>query len=74
MAAHNPYIQLDSLPKEVRKKVLAFITELMVEWERNNPAQEVSPKKKLIAGLAKGMATIPDDFDEPLDDFKEYME
>lgn len=54
--------------------MLAFITELMVEWERNNPAQEVSPKKKLIAGLAKGMATIPDDFDEPLDDFKEYME
>jgi hypothetical protein len=24
-------------------------------------------------GSAKGMVTIPDDFDEPLEDFKEYM-
>ncbi len=25
-------------------------------------------------GSAKGLITIPDDFDEPLEDFKEYME
>lgn len=27
-----------------------------------------------VPGLAKGMVTVPDDFDAPLDDFKEYME
>jgi prevent-host-death family protein len=25
-------------------------------------------------GSARGLITIPDDFDEPLEDFKEYME
>ncbi|KJR41674.1 prevent-host-death family protein [Candidatus Magnetoovum chiemensis] len=25
-------------------------------------------------GCAKGLITMSDDFDEPLDDFKEYME
>ena len=74
MATHDPYIQLDSLPEEVRKKVLEYIALLMEEWAQNNAAPEPSQKKKLIFGLAEGMITIPDDFDEPLDDFKEYME
>lgn len=30
-------------------------------------------KKKIKAGSAKGLIKIADDFDEPLDDFKEYM-
>lgn len=33
-------------------------------------AQENAPRR---AGSAKGLVTIPDDFDEPLEDFKEYM-
>lgn len=31
-------------------------------------------KKKPVAGLLKGKIWIADDFDEPLDDLKEYME
>lgn len=30
-------------------------------------------KRKRQFGSAKGMITLADDFDEPLDDFKEYM-
>ena len=30
--------------------------------------------KAPVPGLAKGMVTVPADFDAPLDDFKEYME
>jgi len=30
-------------------------------------------KKKIKAGSAKGLIEIADDFDEPLEDFKEYM-
>ena len=26
-----------------------------------------------VLGLAKGKVVVPDDFDAPLDDFKEYM-
>ncbi|MEH2456457.1 type II toxin-antitoxin system Phd/YefM family antitoxin [Nostoc sp.] len=35
----------------------------------------VSPvQRRPQFGSAKGLVTIPDDFDEPLEDFKEYME
>lgn len=32
------------------------------------------PKKLIKAGSAKGLIKIADDFDEPLDDFREYMQ
>jgi prevent-host-death family protein len=32
------------------------------------------PKRRFEFGMAKGLiGTLPDDFDEPLEDFKEYM-
>jgi|688.fasta_scaffold159470_2 mRNA-degrading endonuclease RelE of RelBE toxin-antitoxin system len=68
MSTQDQFIQLGSLPEDVRKQVLDFIEFLM---ERKKRPEE--PKKKRIAGLAKGMITIPDDFDEPLEDFKDYM-
>ena len=33
----------------------------------------LTSKKKIKTGSAKGLIEIADDFDEPLDDFKEYM-
>jgi Protein of unknown function (DUF2281) len=70
MSAMDQYIQISSLPEDVRKQVLDFIDFLM---KRKVVGQE-PPKKKRIAGLMKGQIHIPDDFDAPLDDFKEYME
>ena len=61
----DQYIQLDSLPEEVRKKVLDFIASLMVQWERKAPP-EPTPKKRMIVGLAEGKVFVPDDFNEPL--------
>ncbi|MBK8581201.1 MAG: DUF2281 domain-containing protein [Flavobacteriales bacterium] len=76
MPAQDHYIQLDSLPEEVRKKAIAFIASLMEQWERKKPTGQ-SPNddaiKPRVFGIAKGMATICKDFDDPLDDFKEYM-
>lgn len=74
MAAHDPYTQLDPLPEEVRKKVLDYITELMDQWEQKKASSEAPKEKRRIFGLMKGQIHIADDFDEPLDDFKEYME
>ncbi len=34
---------------------------------------EEAPKKKRQLGTLAGKISIPDDFDEPLDDLKEYM-
>lgn len=36
------------------------------------PISQVKPQPQF--GSARGLITISDDFDEPLEDFKEYME
>ncbi len=35
--------------------------------------KKLKEKKKIKAGSAKGLIEISDDFNEPLEDFKEYM-
>jgi prevent-host-death family protein len=44
----------------------------------NQPVVKLTPvsqvKRLRQPGSAKGLITISDDFDEPLEDFKEYME
>ncbi len=44
----------------------------------NQPLVKLTPvpqfKRRRQPGSAKGLITISDDFDEPLEDFKEYME
>ncbi len=37
----------------------------------DQPKEEIKKKRQL--GILKGKISIPDDFDEPLDDLKEYM-
>lgn len=49
-----------------------FIEFLMLR-ERKQQGKEPE-KPKPISGLLKGKVKIADDFDAPLDDFKEYME
>jgi len=39
----------------------------------NNFTQKNIKKKPIKAGFAKGFFVMMPDFDEPLDDFKEYM-
>lgn len=69
MASANNYIQLSSLPDDVREQVLDFIEFLMRRKQEGDPHGK---RKTPVPGLAKGMVTVPDDFDAPLDDFKEY--
>ena len=35
---------------------------------------ELTPKRRPRFGSAEGLITMSDDFDKPLEDFKEYME
>ncbi|MEM9328454.1 MAG: DUF2281 domain-containing protein [Bacteroidota bacterium] len=60
------YTQLSTLPSELRKQVGDFIDFLKFKSRKELPS-------KRVAGLAKGMIKMSSDFDEPLDDFNEYM-
>jgi len=54
---------------------LAIQGEEIVITQDNKPVAKISPiKRPLKRGSAKGKVWISDDFDEPLEDFQEYME
>ena len=54
---------------------LAIQGEEIVITQDNKPIAKISPiKRSLKRGSAKGKVWISDDFDEPLEDFQEYME
>lgn len=46
--------------------------EVIVTFLSDEPSSINSGKKRMPGGL-KGKVTIPDDFNEPLDDLKDYM-
>ncbi|MBN8853362.1 MAG: hypothetical protein BGO55_18055 [Sphingobacteriales bacterium 50-39] len=61
------YTKLETLPTDLKQEVSDFIDFLL---------QKSSSKKNKIVpkfGSAKGKIKMSPDFDEPLEDFKEYM-
>lgn len=60
------YIKLATLPEPMKKEVSDFVDFLKTKSNTKNKTRK--------AGLAKGLIKMHDDFDEPLDDFKEYSE
>jgi hypothetical protein len=56
------------LPLELRKEVIDFIDFLTQKYQ-----QKQAPIRKSNFGSAKGLITMSDDFNEPLEDFKDYM-
>ena len=62
------YIKLATLPDDLKKEVGDFVEFL----KSKTPTTEKSntPRK---ARLAKGLIEMKEGFDDPLDDFKEYM-
>ncbi len=59
--------QIESLPEDSKKKVEKFVEKLA-----ENSHRKIKSMKEL-AGIFKGKITMSPDFDEPLDDFKDYM-
>lgn len=60
------------LPLELRKEVADFI-EFLVQKYQQKQGIVTPPKRPSNFGSAKGLITISEDFNEPLEDFKEYM-
>ena len=61
------YRKMSKLPEHLQKEVLDFIEFLL------NKKEKTDQHKKPRFGSAKGLFTIKPDFDEPLDDFKDYV-
>lgn len=55
------------LPENLKSEVADFVDFLL------NKNKSSSTKSKPVFGSAKGMFIMQPDFDEPLEDFKEYM-
>jgi Protein of unknown function (DUF2281) len=62
---------LHKLPDSLQQEVLHY-TQFLLETHTKRTLQ---PQKKRQAGFLKGtfLLPLPDDFDEPLEDFQEYM-
>lgn len=62
----NGQIVLKEKPKDIAKaEVIVVFTDMITE-------KKYAPTKRPF-GISKGAFTLSDDFDEPLDDLKDYM-
>lgn len=68
MSSISLYTKINSLPENLRIEANDFI-DFLISKKKSSKI-----KKKRKAGFLKGKIEISKDFDEPLDDFKEYME
>ncbi|MEB3342293.1 DUF2281 domain-containing protein [Okeania sp.] len=66
---------IEKTPESLKQEVLHYAKYLMENYSKD-VAIEQYPLKKRRSGILKGtfVLPLPDDFDEPLVDFKEYME
>jgi hypothetical protein len=62
--------KVSSLPDEKQAEVLDFVEFLQ---QKEQSTSYVKPKRPRQFGSAKGMIHMAEDFDEPLEDFEEYM-
>ncbi len=62
------YSKLVALPDELKQEAEDFVEFLKTKIDE----RKINKSKK--AGLAEGLIEMQEDFDEPLDDFKEYRE
>jgi Protein of unknown function (DUF2281) len=78
MAEHLVLRQFQQLPDNLKQEVLDFIGYLLSKHQSsakkpNFPATLSAAKSKPAFGCGAVKIKIADDFDAPLDDFKEYM-
>lgn len=73
-ATKNIIHKLETLPKELVTEVEDFIDFLKAKHSKKQiPESNKVEEPRSLYGAAKGLFIIPEDFNEPLDDLKEYM-
>jgi hypothetical protein len=61
------YNKINSLPENLKREVLDFV-EFLQTKNKKGPS-----KKPRNFGSLKGKIKMADDFDDPIEDFKDYM-
>ena len=63
-----------AMPESLKQELLHYAKYLVANYSQDMPQEQHSVKKRR-SGILKGTFVLPlsDDFDEPLEDFKEYM-
>ena len=69
MSDQDILFQLKQLPENLQQEVLDFIGYLLMKHNL-----DTAHRSKPTFGSAKGKYKIAEDFDAPLESFKEYME
>jgi len=77
-ATKNIIDKLDSLPEDKLAEVEDFVGFLKARYEKKSyttPLEQtqITKEPKSLYGAAKGLFIIPNNFNDPLDDLKEYM-
>ena len=65
-------VEIKQLPEYLQEAVKDFVHFLSSKLN-NGPPKKVTMQKVRKAGFLKGTFNMAKNFDEPLDDFKEYM-
>lgn len=68
MSASQLAEEIASLPANLQEEVKEFIAALKAKAQN----QPEPPLQERQFGAGKGLLTMSDDFDEPLEDFKDY--
>ncbi|MBC7970504.1 MAG: DUF2281 domain-containing protein [Verrucomicrobia bacterium] len=66
---------VEKLPDSVKQAVFLYTEFLASQYAEETNEEEKTPAKRRLAGSMKGTFILPlsDNFDEPLEDFEEYM-
>ncbi|HCS21953.1 MAG TPA: hypothetical protein DIW47_15595 [Bacteroidetes bacterium] len=70
MASFSLYTKLETLPPALKEEAKNFIEYLV---EKTRKKKSVSMSEKPLFGSLKGKIHLSEDFDAPLDEFKDYM-
>lgn len=76
MTEQTIYNQLLHMPEQLKLEVLHYIQFLTTNYKNNKTfelRQSATSGKRPVFGSAKGKYVLSPDFDEPLEDFNEYM-
>ena len=73
MTSLSLYTKLETLPSELKEQAKNFIDTLINKSKKNKGLQPEKELPRRQFGSLKGKIHLSEDFDAPLDDFKDYM-
>jgi hypothetical protein len=73
MTSLSLYTKLEALPSELKEEAKKYIEKLLDKTKKKRGAEHHKKISQREFGSLKGKIHLADDFDAPLDEFKDYM-